>query len=103
MVIISYIILAFAITYIVFTIIYAIRKNYQSGEWKKANSPKRTQRYIKDKIILANKYCNDLPGIDSRGIYGGISGSATDKTGKFNPQYLKEMEELNNSYGIGKD
>ena len=98
--VLSYIIFAFGVTYLIFTVLFSIKKSFQTGSWKKPHSPKRTQRYIKEKIILANKYCNDLPAIDSRGIYGGVSGSFTDKTGKINPSYLNEMKELNESYGI---
>ena len=96
----SYAILAFAVLFIIFTIIFEIYNSYKTGSWKKINSRKRTQRYIKDKIVLDNKHCNDLPRFDSRGIYGGISGSFTDRTGKFSPSYKKGLDELNKKYGI---
>jgi len=33
-------------------------------------------------------------------IYGGVSGSFTDRTGKFSPEYQKELDELNEKFGI---
>ena len=96
-------ILAFAVLFVIFTIVYEIHKNYKNDSWKKSSSPKMTRRYIKEKIILENKYCRELPNFDSRGIHCGANGSVTDKTGKFNSAYRHEMEELNRRHGFGSD
>ena len=96
----AYAILAFAVLYVIFQLIHEIRKSQKNGSWKKPESPERTRQYIKEKIKLENKHCADLPSFDSRGIYGGVSGSFTDQTGKFSPEYQKELDELNEKYGI---
>lgn len=94
----SYFIFFFAITYIAFTIIHEIHKGIKNDSWRKTHSSKQTRRYIKEKIQITNKYCSDLPQFDSRGIFSGVSGSFTDRTGKFDPSYTKEMEDLENKY-----
>jgi len=99
----SYAILAFAVLFVIATIIHGINKSNATDSWKKAGTPKMTRRYISEKIKLENKYCNDLPNYDSRGIHCGANGSVTDKTGKFDPGYREEMNELNNKYGFGSD
>jgi hypothetical protein len=88
------------IVFVLLTIIYGAKNSRKDGSWKRVDTPKNTRRYIKEKIRLANKYCTNLPAYDSRGIFTGVSGSFTDKTGKFDPSYRKEMEELNETYGI---
>ena len=97
---IFYLIPAFAVIYALFSIIHETIKSSKTGTWKKIRTPNRTRKYIKKKIILDNKHCVDLPKFDSRGVFTGISGSFADKTGKFSGNYRKEMEELNESYGI---
>jgi hypothetical protein len=77
-----------------------MKKIGKTGSRKRINSSKRTQKYIKEKIILDNNHCVNLPGYDTRGIFSGISGSFTDKTGKFSASYRKEMDDLNDKYGI---
>jgi hypothetical protein len=96
----SYAILAFAVLLVIITIVYSISNSHKTESWRKTDSPKRTRRYIKEKLILENKYCSDLPNFDSRGIHCGANGSVTDKTGKFDPDYRAEMEELHRKYGI---
>jgi hypothetical protein len=88
------------IVFVLLTIISGAKNSREDGSWKRVDTPKNTRKYIKEKIRLANKYCSDLPAFDSRGVYGGVSGSFTDKTGKFDPSYRKEMEELNETFGI---
>ena len=95
---IAFAILTFAVLFIILTIIIEIKKSKETGSWKNISSSNRTRQYIQEKIKLDNKHCSNLPGFDSRGIYGGISGSFTDKTGKFSPEYQKELEELNEKY-----
>ena len=94
----SFYILAFVIVFVLLTIIFGAKNSRADGSWKKIDTPKNTRKYIMKKIKLANKYCSDLPAFDSRGIFSGVSGSFTDKTGKFNPLYRKEMEELNKAH-----
>ena len=98
-----YVILAFVALFIIVMLSHEINKSYKTGSWRNARTPKMTRRYIKEKIKLENKYCNDLPNFDSRGIHCGANGSVTDKTGKFDPAYRNEMEELNKRYGFGTD
>ena len=96
----AFAILAFAVLFLVLSLIYGIYKSHQTGSWRKIETPRRTKQYISEKIKLDNKHCSNLPGFDSRGIYGGVSGSFTDRTGKFSPEYQKDLDELNEKFGI---
>ena len=96
----AFAILLFAVLYLVFQFIKGIQDSHKSGSWKKPYSAKRTQQYIREKIRIENKHCANLPRIDSRGIYSGANGSFTDRTGKFSPEYQKEIDALNEKFGI---
>jgi len=77
-------------------IIYIASKPDTGGA---ARSQKKTQQYIKEKIILDNMHCSNLPTYDSRGLFSGTSGSFTDKTGKFSSAYQEDINNLNEKYG----
>ena len=64
---------------------------------------RQKRRYITEKVKIENEFCRGLPSHDSRGLYTGMSGSFTDRTGKFNPQYREKIRELNEKYGLSGD
>ena len=74
--------------------------SYKFESRRKLHSPKQTRKYIREKIKIDNKHCSNLPSFDSRGIYGGISGSFTDRTGKFSDEYQKDINKLNKKFDI---
>ena len=71
----------------------------KSGANEKNLTAKQKRQYIKEKIAIDNEFCSGLPPYDSRGIFTGISGSATDNTGKFDPLHQQRINELNKKYG----
>jgi hypothetical protein len=99
----SFAILGFFILGIIFILVHETRKGYKTESWKKPYSPAKTKQYIREKIKIENKHCANLPGLDSRGIYGGVAGSFTDRTGKFSDAYQQDIDELNKRFGIGFD
>jgi len=74
--------------------------SYKFESRRKLHSPKQTRKYIREKIKIDNKHCSNLPCFDSRGIYGGVSGSFTDRTGKFSDAYQKDINKLNKEFDI---
>jgi hypothetical protein len=99
----SFAILGFLVLGFIFILLHETRKSHKTGSWRKPNSPARTTLYIREKIKIENKHCANLPGFDSRGIYGGVAGSFTDRTGKFSDAYQQDIDELNKKFGIGLD
>ena len=91
-------ILLFGVLYLLFSFIQSIHQHLKTGSWRKPNTPAQMRRYIKEKIIIENNHCNGLPKFDSRGIFS-LSGSFTDKTGKYSPHFRKDMDALNKKYG----
>lgn len=93
-------ILGFFVLGFIFILAAETRNSYKTESWKKPYSPGRTRKYIREKIKVDNKHCSDLPAFDSRGIYGGVAGSFTDRTGKFSDAYQKDIDKLNKEFGI---
>ena len=73
--------------------------NFKPESRRKIHSSKQTRKYIREKIKIDNKHCSNLPSLDSRGIYGGVSGSFTDRTGKFSEEYQRDINKLNKEFG----
>ena len=93
-------ILLFGAAYFLFSLIQSIHRHLKTGSWRTPNTPKQMRKYLKEKLAIEKNHCGGLPKHDSRGIFS-LSGSFADKTGRFSPQFQKDMDELNKKYGYG--
>ena len=87
---------------IVCIIVYIVQdacKGNKADTRRGKRSQNKTNEYIREKMIIDNKHCGDLQPYDSRGVFNGISGSFTDKTGKFSSAYQEEINLLNEKHG----